>query len=181
MKLNLNLIDKGSEKLEKLKAERNSLTEDIYSAVDQTEKIYKDLDLNTIADDFKENAEKQLSKIDGSLSKYGEFEKTIADLSTGLTEGLGEYVLFAQASKNYQGFEKIISVFSKKNADRMRIQRLGNQSPKENLQQILDYAEQIFHEISSEREIALTAYDKLRDNGRVLTAKITEFGPKKEI
>lgn len=177
MELNLKLMTKGSKKLEKLKNERDTLTKEIYSAIDQSEKNIQDLGLNTKAE-TQADTDKQLSKIQNSLVKYGEFEKTIADLSMDLSESLNEYVNFAQESKNYQGIEKIVKIFSTAAANRMRVKRLNNQSPKENLQLILDFAEQIFHEISQERKVALSMYDKLRVNGMVISTKISEFGPR---
>jgi len=169
MKSNLELISKGSKKLETLKKEREALSSDIYAAVEmEAGDAEKTTDKNA---DGKE-------KIKAGITRYGEFEKTIADLSVDLSTGLNDYVLFAQESKNYQGLEKFVKILSTPAANRMRIKRLSKQSPKENLKLILDYAEQIFREITEERAVAVRTYDKLRANGRIISGKIAEFGPK---
>lgn len=169
MKSNLELISKGSKKLEALKKEREALSSDIYAAVEMDAgEVEKTAESNPVAKE----------KIKAGISRYGEFEKTIADLSVDLSTGLNDYVLFAQESKNYQGMEKVIRMFSAAAANRMRVKRLNKQSPKENLKLILDYAEQIFREINEERAIAVQTYDKLRTNGRIISGKIAEYGPK---
>jgi chromosome segregation ATPase len=107
---------------------------------------------------------------------------TIADLAEGLTDNLTEYVKFAAEGQNYQGIEKFLAVlpFTHKMADRKRIERLRNQSPRENLQLILDYGEQLFKEICEVREDAVDTYTRLQANADIITAKIAEYEPKEE-
>jgi chromosome segregation ATPase len=57
---------------------------------------------------------------------------------------------------------------------------LQTQSPRENLQLILDYGEQLFKEICEVREDAISTYTRLQANADVITAKIAEYEPKEE-
>ncbi len=115
----------------------------------------------------KENVEGEMTKLDAGLNQYGEYKQTIADLAEGLTENLTDYVQFAAQGQNYRGFEKVLALlpFTRKTANRMRVERLRTQSPKENLQLILDYGEQLFKEICEVRRGAVStipAYKPMR-------------------
>lgn len=170
----LGLILEGSQKLEELRQERQSLRSDIYTELEKTEELYGSLDAATM-----EKAKEEMAKIDQGLSKYGDFKQTIADLSEGLTMSLSEYVSFASESQNFQGMEKLFRLIpiTRKKANRMRVERLRSQSPRENLKLILDYAEQLFLEIREVREEAIETFSRLQSNVDVITRKIAEYEP----
>jgi uncharacterized phage infection (PIP) family protein YhgE len=77
----------------------------------------------------------------------------------------------------YKGLERVLSFFNKKSADRKRLERINKQSPKENLKQILDFAEQLYSEIVATRTDAINTYNRLEANGDVIVGKIDVFEP----
>jgi len=62
----------------------------------------------------------------------------------------------------------------------MRVKRLKNQTPRENLKQIIDYADQLFEEICSVREDSLNTFSRLQANVDVITEKLAEYEPREE-
>lgn len=173
----LGLIEEHSKQLENLRQQRQSLSKDLYKNLDEAEQVY-----NNMASMNKEDIEGELSKLDKGLEEYGNYRQTIADLTEGLTDNLTDYVQFAAQGQNYQGIEKLYAFlpFTQKLANRKRIERLRTQSPRENLQLILDYGEQLFKEICEVREDAVNTYTRLQANADVITAKIAEYEPKEE-
>ena len=169
----MELLREQSSKLDSLRKQRQTLGSDLYQGLESTEKLYKNMDAEKL-----KQAGSELSKLDQELEKYGSFNASIADLSAGLTDSLSAHVQFAAQSKNYQGFEKLVRFFSKSNADRMRVERLKNQSPRENLKMILDYGEQLYDEIVSVREDALNSFSRLQTNVDIIATKIGEYEPK---
>lgn len=167
------LLQENSEKLKNLRKQRQDLGTDIYSGLEDSEKLYQKMsgkeDLQQAGD--------SLSKLDKGLQQYGQYQGTIADLAAGLTDSLNTYVEFASKSKNYQGMEKFIRFFSKSSADRMRVDRLKNQGPRENLQMILEYGEQLYEEIVQVRQDALNSFSRLQTNVDIIAAKIAEYEP----
>ena len=176
-KSKLGIIEEHSKRLEELRKSREALSTDLYQNLDTAERVFEKWETAS-----KETIEGEMSKLDAGLTQYGEYRQTIADLSEGLTENLTEYVQFAAKGQNYQGFEKVLAIlpFTQKTANRMRIERLRTQSPKDNLQLILDYGEQLFKEICEVREGAIGTYTRLQANADVITAKIAEYEPKEE-
>jgi len=176
-KQKLGLIEEHSKKLESLRQERQALRNDLYKGLDEVEVIFENIATMSSA-----KVEGELSKLDQGLSQYSDYKQTIADLAEGLTDNLSDYVKFAAEGQNYQGFEKILAVlpFTHKIANRKRIERLRTQSPRENLQLILDYGEQLFKEICEVREGAVDTYTRLQANADIITAKIAEYEPKEE-
>ena len=170
---NLGLVTEHSKQLETLRGERQALTREIYEELDTTEQRFGELNTDTIDDQAGEAA----TKLEQGLAQYGGYKQTIADLAEGLTGSLTEYVQFASEGQNYQGLEWVASFVWKKKANQMRIARLKTQSPRDNLQQILDFGEQLFQEICEVREGAVETYQKLQANGDVITAKIAEYEP----
>lgn len=173
MKENMELLQEKSKKLEALRKQRQSLTNDLYQGLEKSEQLYKDMDAGSIKE-----ADGELSKLDQGLEKYGSYNGTIADLSAGLTDSLNAHVQFAAESKNYKGWEKLVRIFSSESANRMRINRLKEQGPRENLKMILDYGEQLYDEIISVREDALSNYSRLQTNVDIIVTKISEYEPK---
>ena len=173
----LGLIKEHSKQLEELRRSRESLSSDLYKELDTANKMF-----NKWESVGREKVKGEMSKLDAGLNQYGEYKQTIADLAEGLTENLTDYVQFAAQGQNYQGFEKVLAFlpFTRKTANRMRIERLRSQSPKENLQLILDYGEQLFKEICEVREGAVDTYTRLQANADVITGKIAEYEPKEE-
>lgn len=171
----LGLIDEHSKRLESLREARQSLSGDIYKELDKAEAMYDNIAQVTQAD-----LEKELSSLDKGLNQYGSYRQTISELAEGLTDNLTEYVKFAAEGQNYQGFEKVMAFlpFTRKMANRKRLERLRNQSPRENLQLILNYGEQLFKEICEVREGAIGTFSRLQANGDVITTKIAEYEPK---
>jgi chromosome segregation ATPase len=170
----LELIEEHSQDLEKLRSERQALNEELYKGLEKFDNLFQKLDSETA-----EEAGKEVSKLEATIRGYGTFNQTIAELAEGLTENLALYVQFASESQNYQGKEAWLARFGlKKRADKLRIQRLRTQSPKENLQQILEYAQQLVTEICSVREDAHLQLNKLIANTRVITEKIAEYEPR---
>jgi len=176
-KQKLGLIDEHSKQLEDLRKSREALSADLYKNLDSAEERFNKWETMS-----KEDVEGEMSKLDAGLTQYGDYKQTIADLAEGLTDNLTEYVQFAAQGQNYQGFEKILAMlpFTRKMANRQRIERLQTQSPKENLQLILNYGEQLFKEICEVREGAVGTYTRLQANADVITAKIAEYEPKEE-
>lgn len=175
----LGLIQEHSKQLETLRQTRQSLSADLYKELDKTEEIFSKWETTSKT---KEQVQEELSKLDQGLTKYGDYKQTIADLTQGLTDGLTDYVKFAAEGQNYQGMEKVLALlpFTQKTANRKRIERLQQQSPKENLQLILQYGEQLFKEICEVREGAVKTYSRLQANADVITSKIAEYEPKEE-
>ncbi|MDY0091979.1 MAG: hypothetical protein RBT80_04695 [Candidatus Vecturithrix sp.] len=173
----LGLIEAHSKQLEELRRSREALSSDLYKELDTANQMFNKWELVN-----KEKVEGEMTKLDAGLNQYGEYKQTIADLAEGLTENLTDYVQFAAQGQNYQGFEKILALlpFTRKTANRMRVERLRTQSPKENLQLILDYGEQLFKEICEVREGAVGTYTRLQANADVITGKIAEYEPKEE-
>jgi len=169
----MDLLQEKSKKLESLRKQRQSLSSDLYSGLEKSETLYKSMDKDKM-----QEAGDEISKLDQGLQKYGSFNGTIADLSAGLTDSLSAHVQFAAESKNYQGLEKLVRLFSKSTADRWRIERLKKQSPRDNLQMILDYGEQLYDEIVQVREDALNSFSRLQTNVDIIAAKIGEYEPK---
>ncbi len=175
-KTKLGLIDEHSKQLEDLRKSRESLSADLYKNLDTAEEMF-----NKWESVSKEDVEGEMSRLDAGLAQYGDYRQTIADLAEGLTDNLTEYVQFAAQGQNYQGMEKMLSIFGfEKTANRKRIERLQTQSPKDNLQLILNYGEQLFKEICEVREGAVGTYNRLQANADVITAKIAEYEPKEE-
>jgi chromosome segregation ATPase len=176
-KQKLGIIDEHSKKLESLRQERQALKKDLYKGLDTVETIFENLGTAK-----RGKVEGELTKIDQGLAKYGDYKQTIADLSEGLTENLSDYVKFAAEGQNYQGIEKLLAIipFTHKMANRKRIERLRTQSPRDNLQLILNYGEQLFKEICEVREDAVNTYGRLQANADVITTKIAEYEPKEE-
>lgn len=176
-KQRLELIEEHSKQLENLRQERQALRNDLYKGLDDAEVMFEN-----IATMNQEQIEGELSKLDHGLNQYSDYRETIADLASGLTDNLSEYVKFAAEGQNYQGIEKFLAIlpFTHKLADRKRIERLRTQSPRENLQLILDYGEQLFKEICEVREDAVNTYSRLQANADVITTKIAEYEPKEE-
>ncbi|MDH5327830.1 MAG: hypothetical protein OEZ68_18215 [Gammaproteobacteria bacterium] len=172
MKENMELLREKSQKLESLRKQRQSLTNDLYQGLEQSEKLYQGMNVEGL-----KTADSTLSKLDQGLEQYGSFNGTIADLSTGLTDSLGAYVQFAAESKNYRGWEKLVRLFSTDSANRMRVTRLKEQGPRENLKMILDYGEQLYDEIINVREDALSSYARLQTNVDIIVTKISEYEP----
>ncbi len=177
-KTKLGLIQEHSKQLEDLRKSRESLSADLYKELDSADQMFAKWETMS-----KEQVEGEMSKLDAGLSQYGDYKQTIADLAEGLTDNLTEYVQFAAEGQNYQGVEKFLALlpFTHKMADRKRIERLQTQSPKENLQLILDYGEQLFKEICEVREGAVNTYTRLQANADVITGKIAEYEPKEEL
>lgn len=173
----LGLIAEHSKQLEDLRKSRQSLSADLYKELDSADQMF-----NKWENLSKEQVEGEMSKLDQGLNQYSNYRNTIADLAEGLTDNLTEYVEFAAESQNYQGMEKVLALipFTHKMADRQRIERLRNQSPRDNLQMILQYGEQLFKEICEVREGAINTYSRLQANADVITAKIAEYEPKEE-
>lgn len=176
-KQKLGLLEEHSKKLENLRQERQALRNDLYQNLNDVEVAFENIGTMN-----REQIEGELSKLDQGLAEYGDYKQTIADLAEGLTDNLTDYVKFAAEGQNYQGFEKILAIlpFTQKLANRQRIERLRTQSPRENLQLILDYGEQLFKEICEVREDAVNTYTRLQANADVITAKIAEYEPKEE-
>jgi len=172
MKENMELLQEKSKKLNALRKQRQTLTNDLYQGLEKSEKLYKHMDSNSIKE-----ANGELSKLDQGLEKYGSFNGSIADLSAGLTDSLSAHVQFAAQSKNFKGWEKLVNIFSSESANRMRVNRLKSQSPRDNLKMILDYGEQLYSEIISVREDALSNYSRLQTNVDIIVAKISEYEP----
>ena len=151
-KQKLGLIEQHSKQLETLRQERQALSRDLYKDLNESEVLFENIATMSAA-----KVEGELSKLDQGLSQYGNYRQTIAELAEGLTDNLTEYVQFAAEGQNYQGVEKFLAVlaFAHKMADKHRIERLRTQSPRENLQLILDYGEQLFKEICEVREDAI--------------------------
>ena len=170
----LELIEKHSEQLEGLRLERQGLNRGLYEGLENVDDLFQKLDSVTA-----EDVETGLSKLEQAINEYGTFNKTIAELAEGLTENLTSYVHFISESQNYQGREALLArFFFKKKADKLRIQRLRTQNPKENLHQILEYAQQLVAEICRVREDAHLQLNKLIANTGVITEKIAEYGPR---
>ncbi len=171
----LGLIEENSKKLESLRQARQALSGDLYKDMNTAEEMFKN-----IATVNRDEMQGEMVKLDQGLEKYGEYKHTIADLAEGLTDNLTEYVQFAAKSQNFQGVEKMLAFlpFTQKMANRKRLERLRNQSPRDNLQLILDYGEQLFQEICEVREGAVDTYSRLQANSDVITAKISEYEPK---
>jgi hypothetical protein len=176
-KQKLGIIEEHSKKLESLRQERHALRKDLYKDLNEVEIVFEN-----IATMNREKVEGELSKLDQGLAQYSDYKQTIADLAEGLTDNLTEYIKFAAEGQNYQGIEKILAIlpFTHKIANRKRIERLRTQSPRENLQLILNYGEQLFKEICEVREDAVNTYTRLQANADVITAKIAEYEPKEE-
>jgi hypothetical protein len=176
-KQKLELIEQHSKKLESLRQERQALSRDLYKDLEETEVLFENIATMSSA-----KVEGELSKLDQGLNQYGDYRQTIAELAEGLTDNLTEYVQFAAEGQNYQGVEKFLAAlpFTHKMADKRRIERLRTQSPRENLQLILDYGEQLFKEICEVREDAIGTYSRLQANADVITAKVAEYEPKEE-
>ena len=123
-KQKLELLGEHSKKLETLRQQRQSLNVDLYKELDKAEMMFSKLDTMK-----RDQVEGELSKLDKSLEQYGGYKQTIADLASGLTENLTEYVQFAAEGQNYQGIEKVLAFlpFTHKMADRKRVERLRMQ------------------------------------------------------
>jgi len=168
------LLREGSDKLEELRKERQALSSDLYVELDKAEKL-----LGRIGQEKLDEVGEEMAKIDEGLTQYKDYKQTIAELSEVLTSELSEYVALASESENYQGFEKFLSLFSftKKKADKMRIERIQTSSPRENLRLILDYGEQLFNEIREVRDGAIETFSRLQTNVDILTQKIADYEP----
>ena len=173
-KKRFSLLREGSQKLEDLRKERQTLSSDLYEELDRAEKLLGRIDSEKLTE-----AGEEMSKIDEGLNQYKDYKQTIAELSEILTSELSEYVALASESENYQGFEKFLSwfAFTKKKADRMRIERIQTSSPRENLKLILDYGEQLFNEIREVRVTAIETFSRLQNNVDILTQKIADYEP----
>lgn len=174
-KQKLGLIEEHSKKLENLRQAREALSGDLYKDLDKTEQMFENIGTAS-----KDDIKGEMAKLDQGLEKYGDYKHTIADLAEGLTDNLTEYVQFAAKGQNFQGFEKVLAFLplTKKMANRKRLERLRNQSPRDNLQLILDFGEQLFKEICEVREGAVDTYSRLQANSDIITAKISEYEPK---
>ncbi|MCP4397255.1 MAG: hypothetical protein GY801_08160 [bacterium] len=177
-KSKLGLIEEHSKQLEDLRKSRESLSADLYENLETADQVFAKWETGNM-----EQVEGEMSKLDAGLTQYSGYKQTIADLAEGLTDNLTEYVEFAAEGQNYQGIEKFFAIlpFTHKVADRKRIERLQTQSPRENLQLILDYGEQLFKEICEVREGAVGTYSRLQANADVITGKIAEYEPKEEL
>ena len=177
-KTKLGLIEEHSKQLEDLRKSREALSADLYNELDSADQMFAKWDTMS-----KEDVEGEISKLNAGLTEYSAYRQTIADLAEGLTDNLTEYVQFAAQGQNYQGVEKVLAFlpFTQKIANRKRIERLRDQSPKDNLQLILNYGEQLFKEICEVREGAVNTYTRLQANADVITAKIAEYEPKEEM
>lgn len=171
------IIEEHSKKLESLRQARQALTGDIYNELDKTEKMFE-----KFSGTEQKEIEEEMTKLDQGLAQYGDYKQTIADLAEGLTDNLTGFVQFAADGQNYQGMEKLWAAipFTRKMADRQRIERLRTQSPRDNLKLILDYGEQLFKEICEVREDSIGTYTRLQANADVITGKIAEYEPKEE-
>ncbi len=171
----LGLIEEHSKQLESLRSSRQALSGDLYEGLDRTEALFQNL-----AQANPEEIEGELSRLDSGLNQYGGYRQTIAELAEGLTDNLTEYVQFAAEGQNYQGLEKVMAFFpfTRKMADKKRLERLRTGSPRDNLQLILSYGEQLFKEICEVREDTIETYSRLQANGDVITTKIAEYEPR---
>ncbi|KYK25532.1 hypothetical protein AYK26_05865 [Euryarchaeota archaeon SM23-78] len=167
--------DEKIKKLDELRKTRRGFSGDIYQGLKGAEEIFKKLENATA-----EQVSEQLSKLDQGIEKYGTYKITIADLAAGLTDGLDEFVDFAEKSKSYQGFEKVLKWVYPKEANRRRVNRIRNQNPKENLEHILHYANLLVEEILSIREVAEKTYSGLEVNTTLLVEKINEYQPREQ-
>ncbi len=171
------LAEDQSEHLNQAKAERQALSGDLYEHLDKQKTLFEKLDSENLGE-----AQQETSKLNEGLKQAQNFNNTIADLAEGLTESLDRFVEFSANSKNYQGAEKVLALmFMKGAANRRRINRLKAQSPRENLELILDFGEQLVKEILEVREVAITTYQRLQANADVLTQKIAEWEPKQSM
>jgi len=171
------LTAEDSKTLQELKKGRLSIDKAVYDEIGKAQDFLSKLDIDT-AD--MEKVSQQLSKLDQGLQHYTNYKVTIADLAEGLSDSLVDYVDLANKTKSYKWNENLVRIFFPKKAQRMRTRRVKQQSPKENLQLILDYGENLEKEILEVRENAIKTFLKLEENTDMIVEKIKTYQPKEE-
>jgi hypothetical protein len=168
-------IQKEMSKLETLRAQRKRDLSGVYSGLDQRT---NDLLGARNKEQARTTAQSHRAKLDEGLSHFQSYRQDIATLSAGLQENLELYVEFANKFENYQGKEKVVKVIGMKGlANKWRHQRISTQSPKENLQQIVDYGMQLVRELEDVREEAINQYESLQGSVDMITVKLKDYQP----
>ncbi len=178
----MKLLTEDPQQIERLRAERQSLTGDIYKGLEGAEKLFGNLESITLDQSKTREVTKDLSDIDRGLAKYGQYKETMGELAVGLAASLDGYVGFVAQSRNYEwGLEKVLSwlpmSIGTREADRRRNIRLRSAAPKETLKIVLDFATQLYEEICKTREDALLVYQRLNVNSNLITTKIAHYEP----
>ncbi|MDI7860822.1 hypothetical protein MRS76_02540 [Rhizobiaceae bacterium n13] len=93
------------------------------------------------------------ARIQDVIAQQKVMEANIADLIIGLEDATNVFGAEFESMKDYTGFEKLIGVFSKQRAQRMRTDRVRNMSLAGNLQELLSKSDTIVGILKDQRAI----------------------------
>lgn len=172
-KLTLELTKEHSSAIESLKAQRNEISSDMYSKLDEAEQKYNGLTLESQLEGD------ELSGVNEGLQRWAGYKQTVGEMSSEVTSLLEQHVEFTADSQNFQKWEKPLSWFkpTAKYAERMRNDRMKTQSPAQNLQQVLSYCGQLVTELQETRLDAVSSYERLDTQVAIVTKKVAEYEP----
>ncbi len=164
-------VDKAKTDLEQLRAKRRDLS-----------KARSGLEEVTTKSAIRPGEQRaNLSKLDNSIEDYKGYKQTIADLSTGLTDSLTQYVNFASNRQSFEGVEKFAKFFgASKWAHRHRLGRIEKQGPRENLKLVLQFAADLVTEIRDVQGDAIERMTGLQVSINDVVNKIAEYEPLEE-
>ncbi len=160
-------MQKIGQGIESIRSTRQQLNQSIYEQHQMVSKgnLEEKVDGKSKLDQVVEVAAKQ-------------YEAKVTALLSGLTEGLTTYTNLLNESKNFSTKEKIAAKFSKKWAISMRDKRRSSMGIKEKLDQMVDYSNQMYSEILTMREEAISSYALLDENTANILKKIAESQPR---
>jgi predicted nucleic acid-binding Zn-ribbon protein len=104
------------------------------------------------------------ARIQDVLSQQKVMEGNIADLIIGLEDATNVFGSEFESMKSQTGFEKLVGIFSKQSAQRMRTERVRNMSLAGNLQELLAKSDSIVGMLKEQKNVLDTRYKQSEAN-----------------
>jgi len=118
-----------------------------------------------------------LSKLDKGIERGKQFNKEISDLAESLTMELTGLGQFLGDMNQYMGFEKFVSMLSRRTADKMRLGRVKNADVKQNLQTILNYGQHMVEKLYAATLENMECYSRIDATINLTAKKLEENQP----